>query len=194
MVWDNGITARAPWCGTTASRQGHHGVGQRHHGKGTMVWDNGITYEGGWHDGKFHGVGSKLYSRGGGYEGEWFGYERWDGPFQSDQPNGAGFEFKMGKPQQQAPQYDGRLSTLDDGSPSTAGMKWDNGITYKGVWKDGVYHGHGRKLYSRGGGYEGPWVDGKREGQGISYYDPGVSLGKHGILRWEGPFVGDRAH
>ena len=47
-------------------------------------------------------------------------------------------------------------------------MRWDNGIEYKGMWSSeagGGYHGHGRKLYSRGGGYEGPWVHGKREGR-----------------------------
>ena len=61
-------------------------------------------------------------------------------------------------------------------------MKWNNGVTYTG-----------RKLYSRGGGYEGPWCQGKRNGAGISFYGD-ESLGKHGILRWEGPFVDDLAH
>ena len=73
-------------------------------------------------------------------------------------------------------------------------MKWENGIEYKGVWQDGLYHGHGRKLYSHGGGYEGMWVHGKREGHGITFFVEGKSLGKHGILRWEGPFANDRPH
>lgn len=62
-----------------------------------------------------------------------------------------------------------------------------------GVWRKGKYHGHGRKLYSRGGGYEGGWEDGRRQGSGISFYGDG-SLGGHGILRWEGPFVDNLAH
>jgi hypothetical protein len=216
------------------------------HGRGTMVWDNGITYEGDWAAGKFHGRGAKLYSRGGGYEGSWvegrrsgagahifagkFGYERWDGPFEADQPHGTGvmqysgggegrFEFVMGKPQLEAAEagqakHDGPLDGLDDGSPSTRGvaghyaggwdeaaarpqgfgkMVWGNGIEYKGMWRDGRYHGHGRKLYSRGGGYEGGWSDGKRSGAGISFFDAHAHLGKHGLLRWEGPFVNDRS-
>ena len=212
-----------------------------------MVWDNGITYEGEWDCGKFHGVGSKLYSRGGGYSGSWvegqrqgegahvfagkFGYERWRGPFEADQPHGVGvmkytsgdegeFEFLMGKPQLESAEvgqakYDGTVADLDDGSPSTVGvaghysggwdeaagrahgfgvMTWENGIVYKGMWKGGKYHGHGRKLYSRGGGYEGGWVDGKRAGEGVSFFDEHAHLGKHGLLRWEGPFVNDKPH
>jgi len=49
------------------------------------------------------------------------------------------------------------------------------------MWENGAYHGHGRKLYSRGGGYEGNWVHGLREGDGVSFYD-----GLHGFARWEG--------
>lgn len=211
----------------------------RPHGAGTMAWDNGITYKGEWRDGKYHGVGSKLYSRGGGYRGEWvegkrqgqgthffagkFGYDRWEGPFVKDQMDGVGtmfyadgtsgeFEFKVGMPMTTSSMadFDGDISDLDDGSPSTRGvagrykggwdavagvpegfgvMMWENGISYKGMWKAGQYHGHGRKLYSRGGGYEGNWHCGKREGHGISFFD-----GKHGIARWEGPFEDDKPH
>ena len=60
------------------------------------------------------------------------------------------------------------------------------------MWEQGVYHGHGRKRYSRGGRYEGAWLEGKREGGGKDFYSPTEeNLGRHGILRWEGPFVGD---
>ena len=126
------------------------------------------------------------------------------------------FEYVQGKPKADggADKYDGPVSGLDDGSPSTVGvdgrfvggwdhaaarphgygvMSWDNGIEYKGMWEDGLYHGHGRKLYSRGGGYEGPWHRGRRQGRGINFFGDDF-LGKHGILRWEGEFVDDRAH
>lgn len=211
-------------------------------GQGTMSWDNGVTYEGQWEDGKFHGQGSKLYSRGGGFIGNWvanrregngihlfagkFGYDQWSGTFTSDQPHGVGtmlmkdgseeaFEFNMGKPLSKAKyEFDGALSDLDDGSPSTRGvagiyqggwckdskrpdgfgiMKWENGIEYKGMWKQGLYHGHGRKLYSRGGGYEGQWNHGNREGKGISFYGEELTA-KTGILRWEGAFTSNQAH
>lgn len=217
---------------------------QRPHGEGAMAWDNGITFSGSWRDGLFHGVGAKMYSRGGGYEGEWcdgkrqgdgcmifagkFGYDRWVGSFADDKPHGMGvmefpdgtladFEYVGGKPKLEdggASKHDGPVTGLEDGSPSTAGvggrysgdwdaaaarphgfgvMRWDNGIEYKGVWADGRYHGHGRKLYSRGGGYEGAWVHGRREGWGINFFGDDF-LGKHGVLRWEGPFENDRAH
>jgi hypothetical protein len=211
-------------------------------GAGRMDWDNGVSYEGQWAKGKLHGEGSKLYSRGGGYVGNWvenqrqgegvclfagkFGYEKWTGTFLADQPHGNGkmlyqdgvegeFEFDMGTPlSTPALGFEGPLSNLDDGSPSTLGiagyykggwcadstapdgfgiMQWENGIEYKGMWKKGLYHGHGRKLYSRGGGYEGAWVNGQREGLGISFYGAEL-VQKHGILRWEGPFENDQAH
>ena len=114
---------------STIGQDGHYSGGwsataATPHGQGTMIWDNGISYEGNWVEGKFHGIGSKLYSRGGGYEGSWvegrrsgqgahifagkFGYERWEGNFEADQPHGVGkmqysdgsqgcFEFVMGK-------------------------------------------------------------------------------------------------
>jgi hypothetical protein len=106
---------------------------------------------------------------------------------------------------------DVRIDYLDDGSPSTVGvsgrytgswnlalgrpdggpgvMRWDNGITASCTWKDGVYHGYGSKLYSKGGGYEGDWVHGKRHGQGVTFYS-----GKWGYDRWEGPFEEDVPH
>ena len=106
--------------------------------------------------------------------------------------------------------HDARVVGLSDGSPSTDGvdgmyaggwdraqerphgrgvMKWDNGITYDGDWRDGVYDGYGKKSYSRGGGYAGMWRTGKRQGQGVSFYD-----GKWGYEQWEGSFVDDKPH
>lgn len=106
--------------------------------------------------------------------------------------------------------YEGSVSNLSDGSPSTTGvdgsyaggwdqengrpqgqgvMKWSNGITYDGLWKDGRYNGFGTKSYSKGGGYAGFWKDGQRHGHGTSYYG-----GKWGYERWEGPFEDDKAH
>ena len=63
------------------------------------------------------------------------------------------------------------------------------GITYEGEWRDGKYHGHGTKLYSKGGGYSGQWHNGQRSGRGVSMYD-----GKFGYDRWEGWFENDVPH
>ena len=106
--------------------------------------------------------------------------------------------------------YDGQLTNLSDGSPSTdkvdgvykggwdldekrpegfGVMRWSNGITYEGRWKEGKYHGYGMKSYSKGGGYAGMWSGGKRSGWGISLYH-----GKFGYDRWVGSFVDDKPH
>lgn len=103
---------------------------------------------------------------------------------------------------------------LSDGSPSTAGipgcysgevclsstqstpiphgqgsMIWENGITYEGMWRQGLYHGMGCMMHRNGGGYRGVYRDGLKHGNGASLYG-----GKWGYDRWEGPFVDDRAH
>jgi hypothetical protein len=223
MLWDNGITYTGHW------RDG------KFHGKGAKMYSRGGGYRGDWVEGRRQGAGCMIFA------GK-FGYDRWEGPFADDTPHGIGvmffpegtqgaFAFSSGKPQpkpggagvgdgdhysdQQCQQFEGPVSALDDGSPSTAGiggvysgswdhatgrphgygvMRWSNGIEYKGMWAQGKYHGHGRKLYSRGGGYEGPWAEGKREGHGVSFFGVDSALGRRGVLRWEGPFVDDKPH
>ena len=39
-----------------------------------------------------------------------------------------------------------------------------NHIIYEGQFKNDVYHGYGRFIYSNGNYYIGNWVDGKRSG------------------------------
>ena len=41
-----------------------------------------------------------------------------------------------------------------------------NHIIYEGQFKDDVYNGFGRFIYSNGNYYIGNWLDGKRSGQG----------------------------
>jgi len=182
----------------------------RPHGHGTMVWDNGVSYEGEWCDGKFHGAGSKLYSRGGGYIGTWahghrqgtgahlfngkFGYERFDGVFEQDQPHGGGvmtysdgrqgeFTFEHGKPMTKPveEQYDGPLADFDDGSPSTVGADG----TYAGSWdtKNQRPHGYGIMRWANGIEYKGIWENGKYHGHGRKLYSRGggyEGLWEHG--------------
>ena len=77
--------------------------------------------------------------------------------------------------------YTGDLDAAS-GLPHGRGrMEWENGISFDGEWKGGLFDGFGKKAYSKGGGYEGMWRAGKREGWGTSYYD-----GKFGYDRWEG--------
>ena len=210
MRWNNGITYDGAW------------VDGKFHGKGSKMYSRGGGYDGNWVDGRRQGTGVHIFAGKFGYD-RWSGHFEADHPhgigiMTFPEGTDAVFEFEMGKPkldEGEDERFDGALDGLDDGSPSTIGvsghysggwdgaagvphgfgvMKWANGIEYKGVWQNGVYHGHGRKLYSRGGGYEGAWVNGKRDGNGISFFDEGVHLGKHGLLRWEGPFVNDKAH
>ena len=209
MSWENGVRYVGGW------------KGGKFHGEGAKSYSRGGGYIGSWSMGKREGMGRHVFA------GK-LGYEEWQGPFVGDLAEGKGtmvlvggdvvegFEMKKGKPADTSggvmAKFEGEVEGLDDGSPSTMGvkgvyeggweegqpsgfgvMRWENGIEYKGMWKAGEYHGHGRKLYSRGGGYEGPWIDGKRHGLGISFYGS-ESLGRHGILRWEGPFIDDLAH
>jgi len=209
MIWDNGIAYEGAW------------FGGLFHGKGSLTYSRGGGYTGNWVQSQRTGEGTQYFS------GK-FGYNHWSGNFTSDKPDGVGvmefvgkkepsekFEFDMGEVVSTTEEYetfDGEVTSIDDGSPSTMGVKgrynggwkdgkpwgfgkmnWENGIEYKGMWKDGKYHGHGRKLYSRGGGYEGSWVSGLRSGFGISFYND-ESLGKFGILRWEGQFENNLAH
>lgn len=41
-----------------------------------------------------------------------------------------------------------------------------NHIIYEGQFKNDIYHGYGRYIYSNGNFYLGNWVDGKRSGWG----------------------------
>ena len=74
-----------------------------------IEWVNGITYSGFIENGLFSGLGSKMYSKGGGYLGQWkenkregtgvsvyggkWGYDRWEGGFTDDKPEGTGTMF-----------------------------------------------------------------------------------------------------
>lgn len=207
MQWENGITYTGGWL-----------LGL-FHGVGSKTYSRGGGYSGSWVSSQRTGTGTQFYSGKFGYD-RWTGPFTNDSPHgKGDMRYADGregiVEFSDGKVVEAASSanhYDGQLEDFDDGSPSTVGveghysggfvdgkphgfgkMSWTNGIEYKGMWREGFYHGHGRKLYSRGGGYEGNWFNGKREGSGISFYN-NESLGRHGILRWEGPFVDNLAH
>ena len=68
-------------------------------------------------------------------------------------------------------------------------MVWENGITYNGGWKQGLYHGLGTKIHSNGGGYTGSYKNGMRSGKGSYLYG-----GKWGYDRWIGTFDCDKAN
>ena len=46
-------------------------------------------------------------------------------------------------------------------------MKYKNGRTYDGEWRDGVRCGYGHENYSNGNTYNGNYKDGKAHGKGI---------------------------
>lgn len=45
-------------------------------------------------------------------------------------------------------------------------MKYPDGSTYEGEWKDNVKHGYGVYVYANGDKYEGQWYNGSRHGIG----------------------------
>jgi len=207
-LFDGRVTTLDDGSESTKGAHGHyHGewdeTHQRPHGKGAMKWDNGVSYNGTWLDGMFHGKGSKMYSRGGGYKGLWecgvrkglgehhfagkFGYEKWTGTFEQDQPSGAGLMTLMDGKEvdftydhgtavttlvHEEAHYDGQLSHLDDGSESTTGI---SGV-YVGAW-DGVnkipHNGYGVMLWDNGVEYKGMWHNGKYHGHGRKLHSCG---------------------
>ena len=52
-----------------------------------------------------------------------------------------------------------------DSDPSLLG-KEINHIIYEGQFRNDIYHGYGRYIYSNGNYYIGSWQDGKRSGWG----------------------------
>ena len=45
-------------------------------------------------------------------------------------------------------------------------MKFSNGDTYDGIWRNGVRHGEGVYSYFNGDRYTGSWVNDRKEGRG----------------------------
>ena len=58
------------------------------------------------------------------------------------------------------------LGQLGPNGKVTGVGKEINHIIYEGQFKDDIYHGYGRFIYSNGNYYIGQWVDGKRSGYG----------------------------
>ncbi|HPA73240.1 MAG TPA: hypothetical protein PKY31_13280 [Spirochaetota bacterium] len=68
-------------------------------------------------------------------------------------------------------------------------MKYDDGTTYIGRWKDGKRSGEGTLYYPDGRKFVGNWSDDFMHGDGVIYYSNGL-VERQG--RWEnGHFTGD---
>lgn len=49
-------------------------------------------------------------------------------------------------------------------------MKYMDGDSYGGEWKNNLFHGIGRFKWKTGNVYFGNWKDGKRDGKGTFYW------------------------
>lgn len=50
-------------------------------------------------------------------------------------------------------------------------MKYNDGSTYDGEWKDGKRNGQGVMKYPSGQQYDGEWKNGKKHGRGAVFCD-----------------------
>ncbi|TNV81076.1 hypothetical protein FGO68_gene10159 [Halteria grandinella] len=75
-------------------------------------------------------------------------------------------------------------------------MKYANGVSYEGEWKDNNRHGQGIMKYANGNSYQGEWKDGKQHGLGRQTYsgceykegqwETGKQVGEHKNYSKEG--------
>ena len=63
---------------------------------------------------------------------------------------------------------------------------YNDGSSYKGNFKNGVYHGQGTYTWSNGEEYIGNWVDGKRSGHGVYTWQ---EKRKGYYLKYDGDFI-----
>jgi hypothetical protein len=147
-------------------------------GKGTYTYPDGRgTYDGEWKDGKRHGHGKFEYANGNKYDGDWV----------NDEQNGrATIVFKSMNV------YTGDV--LDNKLEGHGEMiyhkdiKDNNLASYKGEWKNNLYHGKGSLQFKSGQVWEGEWKEGDRDdGQG-------KVLKKDGSILYEGELKRDKYH
>jgi hypothetical protein len=89
------------------------------HGQGTFVWNDGRVYQGYWEYNKMHGKGVFRFSDGRKYEGE----------YRDDVKEGKGRYYWS-----EDKYYDGEFL---NGKRHGYGMIYNNGKTFKGLWKNG---------------------------------------------------------
>ena len=53
-------------------------------------------------------------------------------------------------------------------------VKFDDGATYDGEWKNHEIHGHGTYIWKDGRTYTGQWVNGKQHGKGTDTFPDGT--------------------
>jgi hypothetical protein len=85
----------------------------------------------------------------------------------------------------------------------------NNNGKYEGMWHDGMPHGFGLRVYSRGDCYTGAWVRGQKCGRGVMVWSSGSiydgkwkddkrhgrgTLAVPGIWRYEGEWKEDKIH
>jgi len=119
------------------------------HGKGAITWSNGVRYEGEFVDGLFQGSGHYQRPDGVVYDGE----------FARGDMNGWGVMVLSA-----TRRYEGEFS---DGNFSGHGTYVTDRETYRGEFRDDLYHGKGQLDSSDGDSYTGEFIAGEFHGQGM---------------------------
>lgn len=150
------------------------------HGQGTRNFNDG-QYTGQWANGKKNGKGIILYHKGDKHIGEWKddllikgsyydknGKVKYEGDFNN------GFRHGKGKVYFESGIYEGDIvKNILEGKGT---IKYDNGNSYTGDWKDGNFNGKGTYKWKVGNSYTGDYVNGNREGKGTYTWAEGSYL------------------
>lgn len=176
------------------------------HGRGLLIYSDGRRYEGQWENGLFHGQGVFIQADGRSrYEGEWqFGGQHGKGKFHISIDSSklfvrAGLEdLKLYTCRQEKGcshlstgtyqvDYDGEFV---GNRPQGKGVYKVSSYTYRGEFRDGLFHGRGYESRYRSS-YDGMWEAGVKTGQGrLLSSDMDFRDTQEGVFRgnrlWEG--------
>jgi hypothetical protein len=126
-------------------------------GYGIYLYSVGNRYEGGWKEGNFHGKGVFTYANGQRFEGYFLHAKASNGM------DGA-FFFEDG------------IEGKDKNFSGEAVFFWGSGQRYEGGFKDGKWHGKGKRFGNDGKcNFEGGFKNDKQHGKGTTFYYGGTS-------------------
>jgi hypothetical protein len=176
---------------TSASGMSYTGEWRRDkpHGEGEMHFPSGETYSGTFRAGLFHGEGTRVLPNGNVYRGQFeLGKEEGLGSFASQEGwvyTGMFLHGAMGGGEGEVRFTDGRsyVGSWRDGVFDGYGMlQWPDGSSYEGSFRAGLRHGVGTHRLADGGVYVGDHVDDLYAGEGAFHWPSG--------MRYEGSWRG----
>ena len=134
-------------------------------GSGRLVFDNGNILEGKWKDGKLNGPGRVI---------SWKGFYH-EGNFKDGMPHGKCVEKFLpqfvNQPIETGYTYEGKIFVVFQKIRIFEIFGFFSVFNFLGEFVNGLYEGHGKKIYFGGDYYEGDFKAGRRHGVGTETYD-----------------------